>query len=118
MEEKRNTFYAQNVIVISVHENKNTLLAEFVILILKRALFDYICDVTAFIQNIDGGNSLDNVLNAAPKFVRSMRMPLNRNDRIRYTGSTDEKILERAWRIGSNVIIVPTANAMSVTNSV
>ena len=35
------------------------------------------------IQNIDGGNNLDNVLNAGPKFVRSMRIPLNRNDRIR-----------------------------------
>ncbi len=34
-------------------------------------------------QNIDGGNSLDNVLSAVPKLVRSMRMPEKRNDRIR-----------------------------------
>ena len=34
-------------------------------------------------QNIDGGNSLDKVLSAVPKLVRSMRMPEKRNDRIR-----------------------------------
>ena len=34
-------------------------------------------------QNIDGGKSLDRVLNAVPKFVRSMRIPEKRNDRIR-----------------------------------
>lgn len=34
-------------------------------------------------QNIDGGNSLDSVLNAVPKFVRSMRIPENRNDNMR-----------------------------------
>ena len=71
-----------------------------------------------YVQNIDGGNSLDSVLNAAPKFVRSMRIPLNRNERIRYTGRIDEKIFERAVRIGMRVITVPTTNAMSVTNSV
>ena len=48
----------------------------------------------------------------------AMRMPLNRNDRIRYTGRIDEKIFERAVRIGMSVITVPTTNAMSVTNSV
>ena len=71
-----------------------------------------------FYQNIDGGKSLDSVLNAVPKFVRSMRIPLNRNDRIRYTGRIDEKIFERAVRIGMSVMIVPTTKAISVTNSV
>ena len=47
-------------------------------------------------QNIDGGKSLDKVLSAVPKFVRSIKIPENRNDRIRYTGRIDEKILERA----------------------
>ena len=39
--------------------------------------------IDAKTQNIDGGNSLDKVLSAVPKLVRSMRMPEKRNDRIR-----------------------------------
>ena len=69
-------------------------------------------------QNIDGGNSLDSVRRAVPKFVRSIKIPEKRNERIRYTGRIAEKILERAVRIGRSVITVPATNATSVTMTV
>ena len=34
-------------------------------------------------QNIDGGNSLDRAFSSVPKFARSTRIPLKRNDRMR-----------------------------------
>ena len=76
----------------------------------------YLCQTLT--QNIDGGNSLDNVRSAVPKLVRSMRMPEKRNDIIRYTGRMDERIFERAVRMGRRVITVPTANESRVTITV